>query len=60
MGTRVNCSNSEDKRSVKWAAIAAGFLILMLAVPSWAVDPQEKSVTAAFMMCWRSIAAQDP
>jgi methyltransferase (TIGR00027 family) len=60
MGTRVNCSNSEDKRSVKWATIAAGFLILMLAVPSWAVDPQEKSVTAAFMMCWRSIAAQDP
>ena len=60
MGTGINCNNSEDKLGVKWAAIAAGFLILMLAVPSWAVGPQKKSGTAVGLMCFRAIAAQDP
>lgn len=60
MGTRINCRNSEDKLGVKWIAIAVVSAILMFAVFAWAVNVQKKSMTAIFMMCWRSIAAQDP
>jgi methyltransferase (TIGR00027 family) len=60
MGTRINCSNSEDKLGVKWIAIAVISAILMVAAFSWSVNAQKKSMTAVFLMCFRSIAAQDP
>ena len=60
MGTRVNCSNSEDKLGPKWIAIAVVSTILMFAFLAWAVNSPKKSITAAFNMCFRAIAAQDP
>ena len=60
MGTRINCSNSEDKLGVKWIAIAVVSAILMVAAFSWSVNAQKKSMTAVFLMCFRGIAAQDP
>ena len=60
MGTGTNCSNSEDKLGVKWIAIAAVSAILIFGMLAWAVNGQKKSMTAVFLMCFRSIAAQDP
>ncbi|MBT3255554.1 MAG: class I SAM-dependent methyltransferase [Deltaproteobacteria bacterium] len=60
MGTGINCSNSEDKLGPKWIAIAVVSAILMFVFLAWAVNAPKKSITAAFNMCFRSIAAQDP
>lgn len=60
MKFRANHSSSESKRSGIWLAIAVSCLVLMLAAPSWAADPQKKSITAGLNMGMRAIAAQDP
>jgi methyltransferase (TIGR00027 family) len=50
----------EIKRSAIRISIAAVFLALVLAIPSWAAEPQKKSITAGLNMGMRAIAAQDP
>jgi len=60
MASKINRSNSEDKLGLKWIAVAAVSVVLMFAFLAWAVNAPKKSVTAAFNMCFRAIAAQDP